>query len=468
MIKDKQVLDAILRNDFSSFIRKVFQTINPGIIYEHNWHIDLICDYLDAIEKGEIKRLMINIPPRTLKSICVSVAWPAWLLGQNSKIRIISASYAQNISTKHSLDCRFVIESDWYKEIFKDTRISKKENRKTKFITTNFGMRFASSVGGSVTGEGGDILIIDDPHNPAHISSERIRQKTIEWYEQNFVSRLNSKSDGVIVIVMQRLHHNDLCGYLEKKDNHNWQILKIPALAESRILYNIGNKNYVMEKDETIHKDREKKEYLTRLASEIGQDNFAAQYLQDPVNNFISILSLKDISYYQSLPHNFDYIIQSWDTAIKTNEESDYSVCSTWYIISDKYYLVHILREKLAYPDLKKQVVKLSKQYSPKYICIEDKASGQSIIQDLRNEGYMNVIPVKPKLDKITRFASIVPYFQSARILFPNQSPYLNILIDELTKFPNSNHDDIVDSISQAINYLVNQKKSVISRIRDL
>jgi predicted phage terminase large subunit-like protein len=168
------------------------------------------------------------------------------------------------------------------------------------------------------------------------------------------------------------------------------------------------------------------------------------------------------------LPENFDYIFQSWDTAIKTSEESDYSVCSIWYIVKDKYYLTNLFRAKLAYPDLKKQVIKLAKQYSPKFISIEDKASGQSIIQDLRNEGYINVIPIKPKLDKITRFASIVPYFQSSRILFPSQAPYLKILVDELTKFPNSNHDDIVDSISQAINHLVNQKKPNISRIRDL
>ena len=172
-IENKKLLSAILRNNLPCFIHKSFQTINPNCHYDHNWHIDLICDYLNEVEKGNIKRLIINIPPRTLKSVCITVAWPAWLLGQNSKLRIIAASYAQNISIKHSLDCRFIIESEWYKNIFPNTLISKKENRKSKFITTDFGMRFATSVGGSVTGEGGDILILDDPHNPNQINSKK-------------------------------------------------------------------------------------------------------------------------------------------------------------------------------------------------------------------------------------------------------------------------------------------------------
>jgi predicted phage terminase large subunit-like protein len=466
MTKSKELLGAILRNSFPCFIHKVFQTINPSSLYEHNWHIDLICDYLNEVERGNIKRLIINIPPRSLKSICVTVAWPAWLLGCNSKIRVIAASYAQNISIKHSLDCRFTVESDWYKLIFPETRISKKENRKSKFITTNFGMRFATSVGGSITGEGADILILDDPHNPNQINSERIRKKTLEWYEQTFVSRLNNKSKGAIVIVMQRLHSDDLCGYLEKNHKNSWEILKIPVQANSDHHYVISDKLYKMKEGETLHSDRDKKENLEKLYSEIGKENFFAQYMQDPVDNSVSILSFKDISYYDTIPFQIDYILQSWDTAIKTTEKSDYSVCTVWYIVGTRYYLVDFLKEKFAYPDLKRKIIDFLKLYNTKYLCIEDKSSGQSIIQDLRNEGFSNIIPIKPKGDKITRFASIVPYFQSGRILLPSQANYLKILLNEITKFPNTDHDDAVDSISQAINYLVHQKKPTISRIR--
>lgn len=213
-ISSHKFLDALLRQDFSSFITKVFYTINPRATYYHNWHIDLIADYLEHVRNGHIKRLIINIPPRNLKSICTSVAWPAFLLGKNPTTRIMVASYSSILSIKHSLDCRMIMQSKWYRQLFPQTILSKKHNLKSKFLTSLNGFRFATSVGGSTTGEGADILIIDDPHNPTQINSVKLRNKTICWYEQTFVSRLNNPNKGAIILVMQRLHLDDLAGYL--------------------------------------------------------------------------------------------------------------------------------------------------------------------------------------------------------------------------------------------------------------
>ena len=170
---EKKVLNAILREDLNSFIAKTFYTINPSALFYSNWHIELIAEYLKALSLGEIKRLIINIPPRSLKSLAISVAFPAWLLGKNPSMRIIASSYSSIISIKHSLDCRFIMSSEWYKETFPQTILSSKHNQKSKYLTTTNGFRFATSVGGSVTGEGGDFLIIDDPHNPAKINSNK-------------------------------------------------------------------------------------------------------------------------------------------------------------------------------------------------------------------------------------------------------------------------------------------------------
>ncbi len=461
----KPLLSSILRQDFASFIGKVFSTINPGIGYEHNWHIELMADYLLSVETGDIKRLIINIPPRALKSVCVSVAWPAWILGHDPTKRIMVASYAQSLSIKHSLDTRLVMNSEWYIELFPHTKLSKKHNLKSKFMTTEHGFRMATSVGGMSTGEGGDILIIDDPHNPSHIHSPKRRQTVVEWYEQTFSSRLNNKKKGSIVLVMQRLHEEDLCGYLLKNAPKAWHLLKLPVSADEHITYQSGKHIYQYMPGNSLHSDRYNESILDKIREEMGRDNFAAQYMQTPIPLSNSILNYDDICWYEKLDQEPDYIIQSWDTAIKTSEHSDYSVCTTWAIVGENYYLIDMIRKKMAYPELKNKVRALYENFATKILLIEDKGSGQSIIQDLRSEGIGSIVAIKPKFDKITRFASVVPLFQASIVKLPK---YLdNVALKELTTFPNVTHDDIVDSVSQFLGYMkMNGRKKDGVRIR--
>jgi predicted phage terminase large subunit-like protein len=461
------LLTALLHQDFYSFINKVFNHINPSAYYKPNWHIELIAEYLIAMQNGEIKRLIINMPPRSLKSICVSIAWPAWLLGHNPAQRIMVASYSQILSIQHSLDCKLIMNSDWYKQIFPSTILSNKHNQKSKFLTDLNGFRFATSVGGSATGEGGDFLIIDDPHNPSHINSIKMRNKVIEWFSQVFITRLNDKKKGGIILVMQRLHEEDLSGYLLSDDNNLWHQLKIPIQAPHDIIFTINDKKYKFYEGATLHAERENTDDLLKLENDLGIYNYKAQYLQSPIAYNCSLLQLQDISFYDKMDNKFDYFIQSWDTAIKISENADYSVCTCFGVIQKIYYLVSMTRSKFTYPDLKKEVEKLAKKYQPRTILIEDKASGQQIIQDLRFDGFNNIIAIKPKLDKITRFASIVPLFQAGIILLPKQSNFNNILLKELITFPNSKNDDIIDSISQFLNFTkgLNAKKEARIRI---
>lgn len=463
-----KLLRAILRKDFGSFIHKTFNTINPSMEYCPNWHIELIAEKLEEVRKGNIKRLIINMPPRALKSVCVSVAWPAWLLGQDPGARIMIASYSQILSIKHSMDCRFVLSSDWYRKLFPKTVLSKTHNQKSKFMTTSHGFRFSTSVGGSATGEGGDVLIIDDPHNPSHINSLRMRTRVVEWFEQTFLTRLNNRSKGSIILVMQRLHEEDLSGYLMAADPDSWEILKIPAICNMDQQLNINGKIVDLKLGDPLNKNRDSKESIFKIEKEMGRHNFAAQYLQEPISNGSVMIGANEIEYSDEKVEKFDYYAQSWDTAIKISESSDYSVCTTWGVLSGKYYLLHLLRMKLDYPALKKMLQKLSNRYNPKIILIEDKASGQSLIQDLQSEGFANIIAQRPKLDKITRFAAIVPLFQEKRVILPKEASWLQIFLKEVTKFPSSNHDDIVDSVSQFLGYMKAIGKKGGVRIREL
>lgn len=440
-----QLLNYLLKNNFSSFLHKSFNTINPGISYINNWHLIVISDYLEQVKNGSIKKLIINMPPRALKSVCVSVAFPAWLLSHNPALRIIAASYSQTLSIKHSLDCKLIILSDWYKKLFPKTILSNKHNQKSKFLTTQNGFRFATSIGGSVTGEGGDVLIIDDPHNPTYIHSKKIRHKVIDWYEQTFASRLNDQNNGKIILVMQRLHEEDLAGHLLKKSSSDWHLLKIPAIADRDYIFN----NYIFKEGEILYTHLT--EYFSHLSSEIGIENFSAQYLQKPLTNNKSFLNFKDLTFYEK-EAEYSFIIQSWDTAIKITENCDYSVCTTWGIASCGYYLLDLFRQKITYNELKQAVKILAEKYTPQFILIEDKASGQNLIQDAKRETNCNIIGITPRGDKITRFICQTPDFYQKRVLLP-QNKYPE-LIEEITNFPNSKHDDIIDSISQFLQYI--------------
>lgn len=440
---NQKLIQSVLRKNFSCFIAKSFFTVSPGVNYLHNWHIDAIANKLQQITTGEITRLIINIPPRNLKSICVSVAWPAWLLAHNPSTKIMASSYSQTLSNKHSLDCRLIMNSSWYKNLFPNTEIVKGENQKSKFVTNKRGFRFATSTGGTATGEGGDILIVDDPQNPSKINSKKYRNNTIEWFEQTFISRLNNKNTGAIVIVMQRLHEEDLCGYLLKNHPKQWDLLKLPAIDEASGI--------------PLHKERDNLNSLNKLKLELGEYNFSAQYQQSPSSNKYSMVNKSWLKYFKNFDELcFTQIIQSWDTAIKAKDEHDYSAGITIGVTNNNnYYILDVLRVKAEFPELVNLVQNYANKWKPKVILIEDKASGQSLIQTLTK---LPIISIKPKFDKITRFASNTTLFEAGKIFIKEDSNWKNIFETEILTFPKSTNDDQVDALSQAFNYLKQRK----------
>lgn len=459
--------EAALRSDLSSFIQKSFRTVNPGTAYLHNWHIDLIAEYLTACNSGEIKRLIINMPPRYMKSLCVSVAWPAWLIGNDPSRRIIAASYSHALALKHSTDCRLLIKSRWYKKIFPWVEFASDQDEKGKFVTTQRGMRLATSVGGTLTGEGGNFLIVDDPHNPTDIHSEKTREHTLEWFGRTFASRLDDKKNGVIVVVMQRLHQNDLTGYLLDNNRAGWMHLSLPVEAEERATFNFGAFKKIMEAGEILHQERESKEQLERARKELGSYVFAAQYQQSPVPAEGGMIKPAWVKKYKSNPNDIKRITQSWDTAIKSGQNNDYSVCTTWAEAEGFYYLMDVTRLKAEYPELKKAIINLADKWQADGILLEDKASGQSLIQDLRRETKLALIAILPEKDKLTRMAAASSMIESGRVILPENAIWLADYEKELFSFPSSPHDDQVDSTSQFLNWISKntQKKPGIRKL---
>jgi len=434
--------------EFLSFLEKVFNTINPSAKFINNWHIQLLAEYLKTIEDGKIKRLIVNIPPRSLKSICISVAWPAWILGKDPTKRIIVASYSHSLAVKHSLDTRDVIQSDWYKQMFPHTIIPKGKNTQRKFCTSEHGFRYATSVGGTLTGEGADLIIMDDPQTPIQASNCKSRQRVNDWYDQTLLSRLNNRKQGVIILVMQRLHQQDLSQHLLNKNIFHH--LKIPITQEKNHKYEVNNLSYNMVAGSMLH--GYSSEDLKSLRTEMGSFAYNAQYLQAPLAIDSSLFKASWIKRYHTIPEE-GKIVQSWDCAAKAGINNDYSVCTTWKIVNNNFYLIDVLREKLDYVNLRHLTISCADNYQPDAILIEDKASGQQLVQELSSTLPQAIIPINPKNDKISRTLAVSPIFEAGRVHLPINQHWLAAYEAELFSFPGGSHDDQIDATTQLITW---------------
>jgi hypothetical protein len=279
-LNDPSALGAVLRSDFQSFLHRSVLTLNPGNDFLPNWHIDAIAYQLDRIRRGEITRLIINLPPRNLKSIMSSVAFPAFILGHDPRRRIICISYGADLAEEHAKSCLAVMQSDWYRAAFPGTRILRPSA--TDIRTSMRGFRKATSVGGALTGFGGDLFIIDDPQKPVDVQSQPLRDQLNQWFSNTLISRLDSKERGAIVVVMQRVHLHDLTGYLQD-NSEAWTVLNLAAIAEADEQISIGNgKFHFRRAGEALHPEHESLETLNKILEEMGIQ-FYAQYQQSPV-----------------------------------------------------------------------------------------------------------------------------------------------------------------------------------------
>lgn len=450
-IEKVQFFRALCRKDLSTFIRKSFEIVSPGDVYLHNWHIELIAKYLQACKDGDIKRLVINIPPRHLKSISVAVAFPAWLIGHDPTTRILCASYSQSLSLKHSLDCRAVMENPFYKFLFPETKLVNDQNTKAKFMTTERGFRFATSVGGTITGEGGDFLIIDDPQNATQAHSEAFRETTKLWFDQAFTTRLNDKKKGCIIVIMQRLHEDDLTGHLLSKGG--WEHLRIPLVADHDQEFKVKDFHYKRKIGELLHPDSMGPTEVEQTKVEMGSYAFAGQYQQTPMAAGGNIIRLEWIRTYRELPPESKIYSWSWDTAIKVGQENDFSVGLLWAECNNGYYLIDFYKNKLEYPELRKMVNALYNKHKSSEVLIEDKASGQQILQDFKRMGNIPVIAMMPGKDmpnsKEERMRLISPQFEAGKVFFPHDVPWLSDVVQELVSFPSGRHDDVCDAVTQ-------------------
>ncbi|MEE1656744.1 phage terminase large subunit [Microvirga sp. CF3062] len=458
MTDQARLLRALLRNDLSSFVQKVFALLQPVTVYLDNWHIRHICWQLQRVLRDEKRRLVINMPPRSMKSIIVSIAFVAWAMGHDPTRRIICVSYAEELARKLSIDTRTVLESAWFRALFPALQLTAKRQRNLELTTTLQGYRFASGVGGSVLGRGADLIVIDDPIKAIDALSEAGRRHVAEFYGNTLSTRLNDKQTGAIVIVMQRLHEDDLVGHVLAKEE--WEVVSIPAIATETKAYQLSDDPddvYIRPAGEVLHEEREPLDILEAIRRVQGSLLFAAQYQQNPVPADGNVIRRDWLRFYETAPSRFDRVIVSWDTASTLEETSDWSVGTVWGAVGLDYYLIDLVHGRFESPDLRRQIIALSARHNADATLIEDTELGRALEQDLRRSGELRALRMRPRFDKQARLLAQSARFEGGQVYLPREAPWLGDYIAELLAFPNGRHDDQVDSTSQALTYLTNR-----------
>ena len=434
----------VAQTDFLSFVKSMW----PGFIYGR--HHALMAQKFEDIANGKSRRLIINMPPRHTKSEFASYLLPAWFLGKFPDKKIIQCSNTAELAVGFGRKVRNLVSSEVYSKIFPNVNLRADSKAAGRWATNANGDYFAIGVGGTVTGKGADLLIIDDPHSEQEAalaaSDPSVFDKVFEWYTSGPRQRL--QPGGSIVLVMTRWAKRDLtgkiCQSIVDRDGDVWDIISLPAILPT---------------GKPLWPEFWSLDELSKLREELPLPKWQAQYQQEPTSEQGAIVKREWWQVWEEdRPPPCEFIIQSWDTAFTKNERSDYSACTTWGVFykeedqsQPNVILLDALKERLEFPELKKRALEMYQEWEPDAFIVEAKASGAPLIYELRSMGIpvQEFTPVRGN-DKITRINSVADLFASGKIWAPRKR-WAEEVIEEMAAFPNSDHDDLVDSATQAL-----------------
>jgi predicted phage terminase large subunit-like protein len=462
-----ETVDTLCRHMLLAFLVKVFETLHPsGPALAPNWHIEAMCRLLEKVDNGDTTRLIMEVPPRHLKSILTSVAFTAWLLGRNPGIKIIVASYAGELAEKHARDLRLVMNSDWYKALFPDTRI--KSDTANEITTTEGGGRRAVSLGGTVTGLGADLIIIDDLMKAADASSDAETRRVHDFYTSTLLSRLNDQRSGKIVVIQQRLAEYDLVGFL--KENARFEVASFPSIAQIDETFDLGRgEHHHRKRGDILFPALQPEETLSQIRREIGNAAFAAQYLQNPAAPEGNRIRMDWFGTYKELPqrNRFTSLVLSVDTGASELPTSDFSVCTVWGFHNDNWYLADLMRGRFTYPRLKDRIIGLIEHWKADRVLVEKMVSGHALFDDLfYTHNYRGkIVRIIPDLPKEIRVEQATAELETGKFFLPSEAMWLTDFERECRAFPAGRHDDQVDSLSQFVNWQKGPRvKSILNR----
>jgi predicted phage terminase large subunit-like protein len=457
------------KDNLKLYAKQAWHVVEPMTDFVDNWHIDAICEHLEAVTNGEIRKLLINVPPRHMKSILVSVFWMTWSWIKKPSLRWIYTSYDGALSVRDSLKCRRIIQSSWYQQRWGDNfSLAEDQNLKTRFENDKTGYRIATSVTAGSTGKGGDIIIADDPHNVQESRSDVKREGALIWWDEIMSTRLNDPKTGARVIIMQRIHENDLSGHVLEQGGYEHLCLPAEYEPDRKCITSIGFEDPRKEPGELLWPTRFGIKEIEDKKRELGSYAYAGQMQQNPQPAGGGMFKQSYFKYYKEekgsfilyvddkkkkrVPKSKCKFFQTIDTALKDKEVNDYTVIGTWGLTPDNELLLYnIYRDRIEVPDQWPTIKKYRTKYENGLLfqSVEDKASGTGIIQTARREG-KPLKKLKADTDKVSRAFDISLMYENGMVYHLLNASWLTDFEDELTKFPKGKYDDQVDVSSYA------------------
>ena len=457
------------KSDFLTFVRLMAPSLVSG--FKMGKHIEVISNKLKQLEEGEIKRLMVFLPPRSSKSVICSKLFPAWYIGRNPEHEILTVSHSDQLSSDFGRSVRDVVNTEEFSKIFSGVQLRSDVRAAGKWKTNQGGMYYAAGVRSQIAGRGAHIAILDDVMSEEDSYSEAGRKYVKEWYPAGLRTRI--MPNGAIVIINTRYHYDDLCGWLLKQQEDMgeyetipWEVIKIPAWldedAAELLDLPVGGSYFPEWKpDEVLQVDE------NEIKASNGARYWNSLYMQDPTPEEGGLIKKRWLQYWEyDEPPSCDFIIQTYDTAFSTRTTADFSVIQTWGIFymhneteqgyeeyAPQLILLGNIKGRFEYPELRRMAQKLYNEHRPDVCMIEKKASGQSLIQDMRRGG-LPVMEYLPDRDKVARVYAATPSMEAGRVWFPKGRKWAEELVDELITFPNGAHDDQVDAMTMAIHYM--------------
>jgi predicted phage terminase large subunit-like protein len=447
-------VEAVLRQDFLSFVLKVFLTLHPGQTYLPNWHVEAIVWHLLQVMAGQTQRAMINVPPRTLKSMIVSIAWPAFLLGHNPTRKIFVVSHSLDLAEVLHADFRKIVDSDWYRAVFNTMSPAAEKDTALVFRTSLGGERKAFSVDSSITGQGADYIVLDDPLDASDAPNDLACEKINRWIADVLMGRFNNAADGVMVLVMQRLSINDPAAFLQ--EIAPWSVLSLPAVSDRDLWVPISQtQDHLFSHGDLLHPDLLTGDYLESRRKAMGAPAYSAQYLQEPLPAGGGAIDVSQFQTYTALPRTWDCRFISVDAATGSQSGS-YSVLQFWQISDGRIYLADSKRGRWAFPELKQRAIEGQLAFNADSFFIEYASNGVALVEELwrhypREVRQRLVQYHSSKVEKTARMNLAMIPIADGKVFLPAEAAWLPAFRSELMAFPNGANDDQVDALSQAL-----------------